>query len=102
MRQEMRRNWKIARRTDKGLTDLANMFNPTLRSWIRYYGEFHRSALTRVFRQLDEALVTWVMRKFKRYRGHRTKASKWLQEVVGRQPRLFAHWSLLWPRNTTG
>jgi len=69
MRQEMRRNWKISRRTDKDLTDLANMFNPILRGWISYYGAFYRSALSRVFRPLDAALVTWVMRKYKRFRG---------------------------------
>ena len=40
MRRTMRRHWRIARRTDKDLTDLARMFNPTMRSWIAYYGRF--------------------------------------------------------------
>ena len=30
LRQTMRREWRIRRRTDKDLTDLANMFNPTI------------------------------------------------------------------------
>jgi hypothetical protein len=71
------------------------MFDPVLRGWIFYYGAFYRSALNRVFRPLDQALVTWVMRKCKRYRGRRTRAAKWLQRVVRQQPRLFAHWAIL-------
>ena len=102
MRQEMRRNWRIARRTDKNLTDLANMFNPALRGWISYYGAFHRSALFRVFRPLDQALVTWAMRKLKRYRGRRTRAAEWLGRVAKRQPRLFAHWGITWPQGAIG
>jgi RNA-directed DNA polymerase len=102
MRQLMRRNWRIPRRTDKDLTDLANMFNPVLRGWISYYGAFYRSALNRVFRPLDDALVRWVMRKYKRYRGHRTRASEWLERVAQRQPGLFAHWAILRPQATIG
>jgi RNA-directed DNA polymerase len=97
MRRTMRRNWKIPRRTDKDLTDLARMFSPILRGWIAYYGAFRRSELTKVFRPLDEALVTWVMRKYKRFKGHRTRASKWLGRVAERDPRLFAHWAILRP-----
>ena len=96
MRKTMRRNWRIARRTDKDLTDLANMFNPTMRSWISYYGRFYRSALGPVFRPLDYALVRWSMRKYKkRFKGHQRRASHWLQGIGRRQPTLFAHWEIL-------
>jgi hypothetical protein len=53
IRATMRRNWRIRRRTDKRLIDLARMFNPEIRGWIQYYGSFHRSALYPVFRSLD-------------------------------------------------
>ena len=52
----MRGSWRIRRRTDKSLIDLARMFNPVLRGWIQYYGSFCRSALYPVFRSLDRAL----------------------------------------------
>lgn len=97
MRQTMRRRWKIPRRTDKDLTDLARMFSPIMRGWILYYGAFRRSELTKVFRPLDWALSTWAMRKYKRFKGHRTRASKWLQRVAERDPHLFAHWAILRP-----
>ena len=95
IRQTMRRSWRIRRRTDKSLTDLANMFNPELRGWICYYGSYCRSALYPVFRPLDRALTRWAMRKFKRFRGHQRRARKWLEGIARRDPRLFAHWYLL-------
>ncbi len=92
----MRRNWRIARRTDKDLADLANLFNPIMRSWIAYYGRFHRSALVRVFRGLDYALVRWSMRKCKKhFPGHQRRASRWLQGIARRDPGLFAYWEVL-------
>ena len=95
MRQTIRRNWQIPNHVSKNLTDLANMFNPILRGWINYYGAYCRSALTRVLDRLDHVLITWAMRKYKRFRGRRTRAAKWLMGVVKRQPSLFAHWSIV-------
>jgi len=82
--------------TDKSLTDLANMFNPTMRSWIAYYGRFYRSALVPVFRPLDYALTRWAMRKYKgRFQGHQRRSSRWLQSVARHDPKLFAHWAIM-------
>lgn len=95
MRRTMRRNWKIARRTDKELSDLANMFNPIMRGWIAYYGRFYRSALVPVFRPLDDALMRWAQRKYKRFQGHTRRTWDWLRAIAARQPRTFAHWAIL-------
>ena len=91
MRREMRR-WGVARRSDKTLTDLALMFNTTLQGWINYYGRFYKSMLYPVFRHLNETLVRWAMRKYKRLRRHRTRARRFIADVSRRQPDLFAHW----------
>jgi len=96
MRQTMRRKWRIVRRTDKDLTDLANMFNPTMRSWIAYYGRFYPSALAPVFRPLNLAFVRWAERKYKkRFKGRKRRAGRWLHAIARRQPNLFAHWRIL-------
>lgn len=96
IRHTMRRQWKIARRTDKDLTDLARMFNPTIRGWVNYYGRFWRSALRSVFRPLDCALVRWAMRKYKkRFKGHKTRTWRWLSRLSVQTPGLFAHWETL-------
>jgi hypothetical protein len=58
IRQEMRRSWRLPRRTDKALTDLAHIFNPVIRGWIGYFGHYRKSALHPVFRHLN--LHPWV------------------------------------------
>src|SRR6266852_5835461 len=77
MRQDMRR-WQLPLRSDKAIDDLARMWNPVLRGWIQYYGRFYRSALCSVFRHLNDLLVRWAMRKYKRFRRHRRRAEHWL------------------------
>ena len=92
----MRRRWKIARRTDKSLSDLANMFNPIMRGWISYYGRFYRSALVSVFRPLEYAFVRWAERKYKkRFKGHPTRVWCWLRGIARREPKMFEHWEFM-------
>jgi len=91
MGREMRR-WGVARRSDKTLTDLALMFNLQLQGWINYFGRFYKSMLYPVFRHLNDTLVRWAMRKYKRLRRRPTRARRLLAEVARRQPGLFAHW----------
>ena len=86
------RQWQIHRRTDTSLDDLAKMSNPVLRGWINYYDSFNKSELYLVLRHLNNILVRWASRKYKRLRGHKGRAGIWLQCIVCRQPRLFAHW----------
>ncbi|HRE83548.1 MAG TPA: reverse transcriptase domain-containing protein, partial [Opitutaceae bacterium] len=93
IRQEIRQ-WALQRRSDKSLEDLANMFNPKIRGWMQYYGIVYRSRLYRVFKSLDEVLVRWAQRKYKRLRDHHTRAAHWLQKVAKRDPQLWAHWSV--------
>lgn len=102
IRQEMRRSWRLPRRTDKDLADLAHMFNPVIRGWIGYFGRYHKSALYPVFRHLNLTLSWWAMRKYKRFRGHRRRAGHWLGAIAQRQPTLFAHWQLLGVRPSAG
>ena len=91
MRREMRR-WRLHLRPDKTLTDLARMFNIVLQGWINYYGRFYKSMLYPVFRHLNEILVRWAMRKYKRLRRRPARARRFLAAVARRQPNLFAHW----------
>ena len=101
MRQTMRR-WHLPRRSDKAIDDLARMWNPVLRGWIQHYGRFYKSALYTVFRHFNGLLVRWAMRKYKRLRRHRRRASYWLGGLARREPRLFAHWHLLGVTPTAG
>lgn len=92
MRQTIR-SWKIHLWTQRSIDELAESFNPVIRGWINYYGSFNRSKLSRIFQQLDFALVRWAKRKYKK-KGSLTKARVWLRRLARRQPNLFAHWPL--------
>ena len=60
------RTWHIARRSDKSLSDLAHMFNTIVQGWINYYGRFYKSALHPLLQRINDHLVRWAMRKYKR------------------------------------
>jgi len=83
------------------LAGLAEAINPQIRGWFGYYGAFYRSELSFLAKRIDEHLVGWAMRKFKRLRGRPARAWAWLSAVRQREPRLFAHWHLL-PITTQG
>src|SRR5207302_153849 len=93
MRRVIRR-WKLQQRSDKTLGDLARMFNSVVQGWINYYGRFYRSGLYRSLRPINDYLVRWAQRKYKRLRGHQRRAKRFLADVARREPRLFAHWRL--------
>ncbi len=91
MGREMR-SWHIARRSDKSLTDLARMFNSIVHGWINYYGRFYKSMLYPLLRRINEHLVRWACRKYKRLRRRERRAKELLARVARRYPGLFAHW----------
>ncbi|MGO9547374.1 MAG: group II intron maturase-specific domain-containing protein [Rhodomicrobium sp.] len=39
------RRWALHHRSDKSLTDLADIYNPVIRGWIVYDGNFYRTQL---------------------------------------------------------
>jgi RNA-directed DNA polymerase len=91
MRQQSRR-WRLQLRSDHSLEDLSRKISPIVRGWINYYARFYKSALYPTLRHLNDILVRWAMRKFKRLRYHLTKAVLWLGRIAKRQPSLFPHW----------
>jgi RNA-directed DNA polymerase len=86
------RSWHIARRSDKSLTDLALMFNSIVQGWINYYGRFYKSMLYPLLRRINEHLVRWACRKYKRLRRRERRAKELLARAAQRYPGLFAHW----------
>ena len=86
------RSWHIARRSDKSLTDLAQMFNSIVQGWINYYGRFYKSMLYPLLRRINEHLVRWACRKYKRLRRRERRAKELLARAAKRFPALFAHW----------
>ena len=47
--------------------------NPLLRGWIEYYGRYSPSALYPLLRYVNQMLLAWAMRKFKRFTAHKIR-----------------------------
>ena len=92
--RDIMRSWGLQRRSDKTLQDISHMFNPIVRGWINYYGNYYKSALYPTFWMFNWVLVRWAMRKYKRLRGHQRRARHWLEGIAKREPQLFAHWQM--------
>jgi len=90
------RKWGLQRRSDKGLFDLARMFNPYIRGWIGYYGHFYKSALYETLRKIDAHLLRWAARKYKRLRQRPRQARAWLEAIRRGSPELFGHWRFVY------
>jgi RNA-directed DNA polymerase len=93
MRAEIR-SWRIHRNSDKSLRYLAAIVNPKFQGWINYYGRFYKSALYPIFNQLNRSLQRWAMRKYKKLRGRKRRATHWLGRIAVQMRYLFAHWRL--------
>ena len=89
------RDWHLIRRSGMDLASLAREINSQVRGWINYYGAFYRSALYFIAKRIDENLLRWAMRKFKRFRGCPVKALDWLSAAQQHNPSLFVHWYLI-------
>jgi len=88
------RRWNLPNRSDKAIADLSRMFNPIIRGWLQYYGRYYRSALYPTMRELNQDLVLWAKRKYKKLRRHHRRAAHWIARISRRAPELFAHWQM--------
>ena len=61
---------------------------------MNYYGRFYRSALYAVFDSLDQYVVRWVRRKYKRLKYKVSRARAWVVQIRHQQASLLAHWTL--------
>jgi hypothetical protein len=88
------RRWTLHHRSDKSLEELAAIYNPVIRGWIGYYGNFYRTQLRPTLKRIDLYVIRWARRKFKRM-VHQTKGGRdWFGRLRRANPALFAHWPL--------
>ena len=89
------RDLNIRHRTQLSLADIARQLNPLLRGWIEYYGRYAPSALYPMLRYVNQTLLAWAMRKFKRFKAHKIRASRFLATSwLGNNADLFVHWRI--------
>jgi len=91
MRQTIR-DLKLRCQTQLSLQDIARKLNPLLRGWIEYYGRYTPSALYPLFRYVNQTLLAWVLRKFKRFKHRTIAASQFLQRLAQTRADLLVCW----------
>ncbi len=89
---EKLKQWKIHSRTERSLSEIADICNSTIRGWQNYYGKFYKSALDKVLKCIDERLGKWASKKYNKFKSSNKKATKWIQSIKLRDKKLFAHW----------
>jgi group II intron reverse transcriptase/maturase len=92
--REAIRDLNLWHHTQLSLQDIAQELNPLLRGWIEYYGRYAPSALYPLLRYVNQTLLAWVMRKFKRFKDHKIQASQFLQRLATERVGLFVHWQI--------
>jgi RNA-directed DNA polymerase len=82
----------IPRQTPGTLAEIAQRINPLLRGWIGCHGRFGPSALATLADHVNQRLKAWIMRKYKRFRFHKTRANLFPRKLARENAGLFAHW----------
>lgn len=62
-----------------------------LQGWLNYYWAYYRSAIYPVWQHFNMTLVAWAMKKYKKLRGRKDEAIKFIQEIALKEHRLFVH-----------
>jgi RNA-directed DNA polymerase len=76
------------------IQEIAHQINPQMRGLIRYYGKFCVYTLRHLVEHFHFRLVSWVLKKYKRFKGSFKKAYWWLRSIKRSYPTLFYHWTL--------
>jgi len=89
------RQWRLHKRSDLSIKEVAKWINPVVRGWIEYYGAFFQSELIFLVRHLDRLLYRWVIRKYKKQGSNFKKTDRWVKRIKCGLPNFFVHWRLL-------
>ena len=87
------RNWKILRNYHLKLADIAAQINPVVRGWIQYYSKFGKTEFRKVMDYLNQRLVNWVRRKYKRLKRKWGRAYDLIAKTAKDNRALFSHWA---------
>jgi len=85
---------EVEKMTFKSVVGIAQKLNPRIRGWINYFEKFRLSNLHKVFKLLNQRVVRWARKRYKRYKTSIRRAYSWLTRVQHQYPYLFYHWQL--------
>ena len=95
------RRWKLHRRVDLQLNEIARWVNPIVAGWMHCYGRYQRRVLYPLLRRINAYLMRWARNKFRRLARSRA-AFAWWKRLVQTYPRAFAHWAMTTQVSTAG
>lgn len=87
------RAWDLQRRTAQTLAEIAADINDQVRGWFNYSSRFYPSAMLPLCDYLNQRLLSWVLRKYKRFQTSPARAREFLAYLEAEQPKLLAHWA---------
>src|SRR4051795_5128560 len=77
------RSWRLHRRPNDTLADLARAINPLVRGWMSYWGRFYRTEMDVLLKLINTYLMRWARKKYKRLRGFK-RVKKWWDDLLRR------------------
>lgn len=86
------RKWNLPFWQHLELEEIAKKINPVLQGWINYYSKYNSSELKVPLETVNIKLVRWLSKKYKNFRGHKTRTFRKLGDIALANPHMFAHW----------
>jgi len=89
------RTWGVVNWSGRTPNELAKMLNPAITGWLNYYGHFGRAdGVYRLKRYLDQVLMRWARKKYKRLNRSYRKSSAFIEKLRAQSRHLFIHWNM--------
>lgn len=86
------KSWKFMKNYHLDIADLSIEMEDQVSGWIIYYTRWGKTEFRKLMNFLNERLVSWARRKYKRFKGKRIKAKEWLVQLSETKKQLFYHW----------
>jgi RNA-directed DNA polymerase len=90
------KSWRLHRLTGHTIGEIARVINPVIRGWMQYYGRFCKSELYPLLCRINDYLVRWMRKKYRRLRTLKKAERAW-RRLISQYPVLFPHWQ--WTRS---
>jgi RNA-directed DNA polymerase len=85
------KSWRLHRLTGHTVGETARVINPVIRGWMQYYGRFYKSELYPLLCRINDYLVRWMRKKYRRLRALKKAEGAW-RRLISQYPVFFPHW----------
>ncbi|WP_347331843.1 group II intron reverse transcriptase/maturase [Marinimicrobium locisalis] len=93
--KERVRQWDVINWSGRTPVELAAKLNPVVTGWLNYYGHFGLAdGVYRLRKYLDQTLMRWARKKYKRLRRSCRKSWTFIDKLRTQSRYLFAHWKM--------